>query len=106
LFVLVSHTCNPRMKQCIYIYIYIYMIWQSKFIFIIIRVFYGKVESNEMYEYCEASGKYREIIILPISFATSCRLAESSACKRIVIAVDSDKRDLSHKIITLLKWPI
>ena len=73
--------------------------------FIVIRGLYGNVESNEIYEYCETSGKYREIIILPILFGTSCRLAESSAYKRIVMAVGSDKRDLSDKIITLLEWP-
>lgn len=73
--------------------------------FIITRGLYGNVESNEMYECWETSGKYREIIILQILFATSCRLAESSAYKRIVMVVSSDKRDLSDKIITLLKWP-
>jgi hypothetical protein len=88
------------MKQCVYIYI-----WYLKFIFIIIRGLFGNVESNETYEYCETSGKYKEIIILPILFATPCRLAESSAYKCIVIAVGSDKRNLSDEIITLLKWP-
>jgi len=69
-----------------------------------LRGLYGNVESNEIYEYYATSRKYREIIILPISFATSCRLAESSAYKCIVIAVGSYKRDLSDKIIALLKW--
>jgi hypothetical protein len=34
----------------------------------------------------------------PMSFATSCRFAESLAYKPIVAAVGSDKRDLSDKI--------